>query len=420
MRGRRLERSRAAQQRIMRMRIALRAVAAAAIAVIFAEPALRAQTQSQTQTQVQEHVTPGWVFTPSMGFGGAWDSNVLLVNPGDTPPDDYGTPVDPSVSLDYHGRRTTLSTGYDASFLMYRTLDQLNSSAQSFRAFFEQHATKRVTVSLQESFEKAPSTDALQIAGIPFYRVGSQTNTVGGGVTAPLAKHTELHGTYSLRWVSFDFDERLVQQLQGGHEHEWTTELTQEVSPRWTLGGLYELERGIMSDSLDEFNINTGAMTVGYELSPTLKLDGMFGISRLAGGVIGETRTGPTMRAGISRHTPSLTISASYERSFIPSFGFGGTFQNEAYEANVNVPFGRNRGYANGSVAWLNSDSLQPTQPSLQSLFLASTVGYHLTRWLSLEGFLDRTRQDSQQAGGQIGRTQVGFRMVAAKPMHFR
>jgi hypothetical protein len=146
----------------------------------------------------------------------------------------------------------------------------------------------------------------------------------------------------------------------------------------------------------------------------------MFGISRLAGGVIGETRTGPTMRAGISRHTPSLTISASYERSFIPSFGFGGTFQNEAYEANVNVPFGRNRGYANGSVAWLNSDSLQPTQPSLQSLFLASTVGYHLTRWLSLEGFLDRTRQDSQQAGGQIGRTQVGFRMVAAKPMHFR
>jgi hypothetical protein len=37
-----------------------------------------------------------------------------------------------------------------------------------------------------------------------------------------------------------------------------------------------------------------------------------------------------------------------------------------------------------------------------------------------LEGFYGRTQQNSQRIGGQLERNQVGFRVVAIKPMKLR
>jgi hypothetical protein len=113
-------------------------------------------------------------------------------------------------------------------------------------------------------------------------------------------------------------------------------------------------------------------------------------------------------------------VSASYNRSYIPSFGFGGTFQNEQWMANLRMPLGRTRAYVDGGISWLNNDPLDTDQPSLQSAWVSSTLGYYATRWLSLEGFYGRTQQDSQRLGGRRERNQVGFRVVAAKPLKLR
>jgi len=39
---------------------------------------------------------------------------------------------------------------------------------------------------------------------------------------------------------------------------------------------------------------------------------------------------------------------------------------------------------------------------------------------LKLEGFYGRTQQDSQRIGGQLERNQVGFRVVAVKPLRLQ
>src|SRR5688500_2788730 len=99
----------------------------------------------------------GWVFTPSISFGGPWDDNVLLVNPGTNPPSDYGSPIGPSASLGYTGKRTRFSTGYSGSMMRYVTLDDLNSFQQSLRATVEHRYSPRLSFHGRESFASAPT-----------------------------------------------------------------------------------------------------------------------------------------------------------------------------------------------------------------------------------------------------------------------
>ena len=109
-------------------------------------------------------------------------------------------------------------------------------------------------------------------------------------------------------------------------------------------------------------------------------------------------------------------LSGSYRRSFVPAYGFGGTFQNEEWTANVNVPFASNRAYVDGGISWYDNDALEPGEPSLQSLWFSGKVGYRLTPWLRAEGFYSRAQQDTGRAGGRLTRNQVGFQIVTSKP----
>lgn len=369
------------------------------------------------QPGVENRQPPGWVFTPSIAFGGSWDDNVLLVDPAGDSPGDYATPISPTATLDYRGRRTRFTGGYGGSLLVYRTLGELNSSEQRVRAFFQHRATERVTIFAQENFTSAPTTDILQLAGVPFYRIGARSNTAGGGVEAIVARHTTLRGTYLLNSVNFEDDARLGQQLDGGHAHQVLLTFARALSTHLTLGGEYELRRAILSEAEDRFNIHTGSATLRFHATPTIMLAGSVGVARLGPGLQHEGRTGPALGASIVRTGEYMTLSAAYRRSFIPSFGFGGTFQNEEWSGNVHVPFARNRAYADGSIAWFDNDPLADGPPSVRTVWLSGTIGYRVMRWLNLEGFYGLSQQDTQRVGGDLDRTQIGFRVVAAKPV---
>lgn len=407
------------------MRIVPRLLAACAVGAIAVSPAIVSGQGAPTPNQ---QVVPGWIFTPSIAVGGSWDDNVLLVNPGTNPPSDYGSPISPAASLDYTGKYTRFTSGYYGSFVKYMTLDDLNSYQQSLRAMIERRATARLTVFAQENLTVAPTTDVLQLAGVPFYRIGAKSNAAGGGFQAALDKHTTLRGTYTLRSVTFDVNQLIGNQLQGGHAHELTFSLDRALSSRISIGGEYEFTRAIVnsrsvpaaSGPEDRFNMQTASVTAQYQAAAGTVLSGAFGLAQLGAGLTHEARTGPEWRAGISQRVGRGAISGSFHRSYIPSFGFGGTFQNEQWTANVHMPMGRSRTYVDGGVSWLNNDPLDSDQPSLQTAWLSASVGYYATRWLSLEGFYGRTQQDSQRAGGQLERNQIGFRVVAAKPVKLR
>jgi hypothetical protein len=374
----------------------------------------------------------GWVFTPSLAAGGGWDDNILLANPGDDPPEDYASPIRPGLALDFTGRRTQLSTGYLGTYTFYRTVDELTSYEHYLRASFRHRLTPRVSVFADEDFSRAPTTDALQLAGVPFYRIGSWTNTASGGLDVAVNKYTNASGRYLLRTVSFDFDEIAGRALRGGTAHEAEFGVTRALSPRLTVGGDYTLQRGSLNQPVplegdlpipladEQFTIQTGGGTASYRALPTLTVNGGVGVARISGTVPQESRIGPTFEAGASWQGKYHRASMSYQRSFIPSFGFGGTFQNEEWMASLNVPFMRNRAYADASFSWFNNEPLTDGQPDLRWLWFTTTVGYRATPWLRVEGYYSRAQQNAQQAGSQLTRNQIGFQVVTSKPMKIK
>ena len=381
--------------------------------------------QAQGTSAPTQQPVAGWVFTPAISFGGTWDDNVLLVNPGTNPVSDYASPIGPSISLGYNGKRTRFSTGYNGSMMRYVTLDGLNTFQQSLRAMLEHRHSARLSFFAQESFASAPTTDVLQLAGVPFYRTGSRSNAASGGIQAALSKHTSLRSAYTLRSVTFDRNQLSGTQLQGGHSHEVTTTLERMLSPHLMVGGEYQFTRAIVNSGTtlglrgpeDSFNIQMASATAQYQVAAGTTLSAGVGVAQLGAGLTHEGRTGPQWRAAASQQVGRGSVSASYRRAYIPSFGFGGTMQNEQWMANVHMPLGRTRAYVDGSVSLFNNDPLDSDQPSLQSVWLSTTLGYSATRWLALEGFYGRTQQDSRREGGQLERNQLGFRMRAVKPI---
>ena len=402
----------------------LRLATFVAVSLLSGLPLVSAQTLDQAPPAGQ---TAGWVFTPSIGLGAAWDDNVLLVHPADKPPPDYASPVSPSLSLEYTGRRTQFSTGYDGSWVFYRNLSNLDSFDQSVRLSARHRATRRVTIFAQEHLALAPTTDALHLAGVPFYRIGTRTNAAGGGFEAALAERTTLRGAYTLRSVDFDANDVIGRELQGGHAHEFNLSLGRSISPRLTLGGDYAFNRAVVGDrqqdlelGQDRFSIQSGNITAQYRLSPTVDLSGGLGVAQLGGGRTHQGRTGPTWGVGVTRRGQRTVLAAAYRRSYVPSFGFGGTFQNEELTGSVLVPFARGRAYVNSSLSLFTNDPLELGEPSLNTLGLSSVLGYRTTRWLNAEVYYARSQQDTQRAGGQLARNQVGFRLVAARPLRLR
>ena len=219
-----------------------RGILSAAI-VLVAAPTAHAQRLTAIPSELQAEPVAGWVFTPRFAFGGSWDDNVLLLQQADQPPGDYTTPIRPALSLDYAGKRTRFSTGYDGSVMLYRTLDELTSYEQYLRASVEHRTTEHLTLVFDETFTMAPTTDALDLhGGVPFYRVGSRTNAIGGGFSAAVQRHMSIAGDYTLRTVDFEFDERLGRELRDGSSHEIDFLLDRTLSTRWTVGGEYGLD----------------------------------------------------------------------------------------------------------------------------------------------------------------------------------
>jgi len=119
---------------------------------------------------------------------------------------------------------------------------------------------------------------------------------------------------------------------------------------------------------------------------------------------------------------PPLTSRTARSRSnvIVPAFGFGGSFANQEVLAGVRVPFYRRRGYINGDVTWSESEPALQRELAITALWVRTTVGYLVQRWLRVEGFYHGTFQDTPVAGGRIDRNRIGVQVATGYPMRLR
>lgn len=370
---------------------------------------------AQSTTPLDTTQRGGWIFVPAVSFSGTADDNVLLAGQGQQPPSDYVTGIGPSGTLDYNGRRLKVSGIYAGSFVLYRTLSELNSLDQNGRIGFTYRTTPRVTISAGQSFSTAPTTDTVQLIAVPFRRIGNTIGATTASVNARLTARTTVQGDYSLRIVSFNTAGLQFIAFPGGHEHYGAGQVDHVLSTHWSVGGVADVRRVVIAGGVEPVMVYHWAGTTEYHLTDMVSFHGSMGVSRLGSIASRPARVGLAWSAGTSARLQYATLSAGYERSVVPSFGFGGTYQNKEFDATVRGPFARNRAYWQGAVAWRWNDPLIIGPPSRRSTWLTGSLGYMVFPWIRVEGYYSRSQQITNFETA-INRNRLGFQVVTSKP----
>jgi hypothetical protein len=365
--------------------------------------------------------TPGWSVTPSVAAGAVYDSNVALANaPASTgrTQSDRLLLVQPSAELEFVSPRTQFSSGYSGSLRRYVEFEQLNSFDQSAHISLRRLASKHVTVSVSEDYAQAPTTDELELNGVPFLRTGSRRNVVSGRVEARLSKFTDVGFSADHNRVSF---ERPGVRLTGGRVTGGHFDLNRRLRERLSVGAEYSIRFAEFGEAVTrEVVFHDAGGTVRYRVLERTSIGGAAGIAYLDERTLGETRRGPYVRANVTQHTEHATFGASFDRTFVPSFGFGGSSRSEEVRGFVRMPIPQNRMYVQSSASWRKTEPFVLGGPLLETTTVRSTFGYAVARYVRLEVFHALTRQDSGVPGGDVNRNRIGTQVVILQPMRIQ
>lgn len=395
----------------------------ALVAVIGAESRGAAQQRpAPAPGAVSDAPAAKWLFTPSIVLATSWDDNVLLRDEGDGSTGDVLNAVNPRARIDYNGRHTHLSGDYDGAFLLYRELNALNSYDQHASVAFDRALTRRVKVFARNTAALLPTTDAVEFVGVPFVRAGSKIDELRGGVSFDFTRRTRITGAYSAEWVAFhNSPDVSTLLLLGGHSQGGDATFRHQQTRRIALTADYNVQFGVVTGLPTTFNLQDVVGGIEYQITEGTVVSGGGGISHVNVSGFGPSRTGPALRAGLAHQLRRGGFDVSYSRSFVPSYGFGGTTENEDLTARVRGPIAR-RFFAQGSFAWRRNEPLEAlfANQRLVSLWLEGTVGYSATPWMRVEGFYSRVRQTIDRPGGLLTRNRIGAQLVIAQPMRIQ
>ena len=372
--------------------------------------------------EFDSYVFPGWSFTPGLSLAGMWDSNVTLAAPeaqtGRTPSDNVFAII-PSGQIALNSSRTTFSAGYRGYVRRHADFDELNGYDQRAYLTLNRVATPRLSWFLSNEYSQLPTTDLLQLYGVPFRRVGVTSNRFGAGMQARLTKFTDLNLRYDNEWSSFDQVDEFV---NGGTIHGFQADVRRRLTERITAGAEAGLHRSDVTrnEPRVKWFQNAGGIFT-YRLSETLTADLAGGISHVVDSRFDETQTSPYYRLGLEHETARASMGISLEQSFTPSFGFSGSNDNRELHGFVHMPFSRNRFYVQADGSWRRSNPFfVDVEVRLDTIVSQATIGYATRRWLRTEGFYAYSRQDSIIPGEPIQRHRIGMQVVVSQPMRIR
>ncbi len=397
------------------------------LTLAFAGPATAQLTDGGTPTR-----PPGWSVTPGIGVSEMWDDNPTLAARDDVRLGDFVTSVRPSFLLGYRGRRTTLRSDYNGSFDFYRELRGQNRRDHRGGLDFTHQFSPRLQLYARDQAMLSPTTDGLlevdegvQVGPTVLRTQTTRMNAFRGGVDATLGRRTTLNAAYASQWIDFEDDARdEVTPLQpdgdtlllGGHSHGAVGELRHRVSERVAFGGDYTMQRAIVAGGTETFDVQSALGALEFGLSPSVRASVAYGHAWLSAGRDGFSDSGPAFNASLAWQGRRVSGAVGYGRSFLPSFGFGGTFQNEELRGSLRATLSRYVDWT-GSLAVSENDPLEAGDITLRAVSAQTALGWTVKRRLRFEVFALHVSQDSGRAGGRVLRTRAGVQATVSDTM---
>ena len=376
----------------------------------------RAHAQDQPPAEFTSWQLPGWTFTPGVTFGWLHDSNVAVTSApfaGSTASDNLFQ-MEPFGSLEYYSPRTNFSTNYQGYVRRYVTLDELNSLEQHANVSLRHRLTRRYTLFVSDAYLISPTTDQVELNGVPFQRNGSRYDAASAGLEARVSRTVTAVVRYEFTWVDFERQDAL---LNGGFVNGVNAQATKALTPRSSLGGEYSVRFANLDSGTRQLSFQNAGAVYRYQAGEQTQVEGAVGVAHLIDKSNAVSRSGLYVRAGLSHRLDRATLGINYERSYVPSFAFGGTNQSQETRGFVMMPLSRNRIYLEESAAWRRTDPLLAQELPLDSIWLHTTVGYAVQRWLRIEGYHAFSRQDVRLNNGQVNRNVIGVQFVVARPV---
>jgi hypothetical protein len=391
------------------------------LAALLVAATAHAQERVESSNRPQSY-RAGWTITPTLGFAETYDDNISLFgkNTAENQNDDVIATFFPALDLHYSGKHTRFGSSYSGSFLNYRTFSLLNRWDQRMRIELRRQETARLNWFARAAASMLPSTDLVELGGLPYRHTGAKTADGRGGVEYTFNAHDSFTSSVNFQHVEFDRPPDVRAILRGGDVLESLNIWRHKIDARLAFGTDYSFRRAHVVGDLETFNIHTAEGAVDYDLSPSWSFSGGAGAVYLESTAVTSARTGPAWRISLERHRGASAFHVGYSRSYIPSFGFGGTIQNDEVGLGFHAPlFGSRHFYTENSIIYRDNQPLTDLvqQLPLRSLRTYSVVGWEPQRWVRLEGFYSRVQQTSLRAGGQLYRNRVGIQIVTSKPV---
>jgi hypothetical protein len=366
----------------------------------------------------------GWTVRPALDYALVWDSNVLVQNQGAT-----GGIRDnivretvhmfrPRGVVDFVGRRGEFGANYEGAFTRHANLSSLNSFDQRLRIAGRRQITRRTVFFAVQEAAVSPTTELLELVAVPFGRLGTRLLQARTGVERALGKRTEANVSYRFQHVSFERNPEVPTVLYGGSGHGVALSLKHAIRERTALTADYDIEQATVVNG-DAFGLQAGSAGAEHSLSDVLKVFGSAGVSRLGTGPNYAARLGPAVRLGLVRQSPTLGVSLRYSRSFVPSYGFGGTTHNEELATTVRAPIAR-RLHTYATLAWRRNEPLNVTHLPLQTLWFHGSLAYTVFEGIQLEAFSTGTHQTMDAPAGRVDRYQFGLQVTAGRTARIR
>jgi hypothetical protein len=364
----------------------------------------------------------GWTFTPSFGFSESYDDNISLFGIGtaEQQNNDFVATYFPEADVPYAGKHTSFSSGYSGSFLDFRTYTSLNRWDQRAHADLRRQETASLKWFALGNVALVPSTDLVDLGGIPYRRTGARTANGRGGVEYSVSATDAVSVTSDYQSVEFDREPLEVNALRGGHILESIGAWRHKVDPRLAVGVDYSYRLATIVGDPETFTLHAAQGAFDYDLSPLWTMSGGGGIVYVQATATLPGHAGPAYRVALERHRAGRTFHVGYLRSYIPSFGFGGTISNQSANVGFHTPLFADRRFSLDVTGVFRDDeplSGFDQQLPLRSLRAYTTFGFAPQPWVRLEGFYVRVQQTSTRVGGQIYRNRVGFQIVTSKPV---
>lgn len=399
-------------------------ILALAVTALVLAPAAHAQEAIGSSGPIAG-VRAGWTLTPSIGFGETYDDNISLfgIRTAEESNNDVVQSWFPAANLHYEGRHTDFTAGYTGSFIAYRNFSALNRWGQHAHLDVKRQETARVKWSATGNVLAVPTTDLVDVGGLPYRRTGATTSDARATVTYVVSARDSFSGAGGVQYVDFDQPVTSDGILHGGHVFEGVGGYRHRVSSRLAFGGDYALRRALIIGSVEPFDLHSVQGAVDYDINALWIVSGAAGIVYLAPNGIAESRLGPAWRATVERRRAGRSFHAAFLQSYIPSFGFGGTVRNQEMSVGLHAPlFHSRRFYTEQSLIFRNDRPLTTEfqQLPLRSLRTLSLVGWAPHEWVRFEAFYARTQQTSLSVFSQLYRNRIGFQIVTSKPVRMQ